>query len=262
VTSATVAGLALSAAVLVCAPPRRRLAPRTPIRRRVSSMAASCFAAGCIAAAVAVLPVTTSLAAAVLGATLASRHRRRTRRRRATHEARALGTALDILVGDLRVGAHPVRAFDSAAAETDQPAVAAGLRAVAARARLGADVSAGLRAVARSSSLPAQWERLAVYWDLGHRHGLAVSTLMQAAHRDITARQRFTTCVHAGLAGARSSAAILAALPVLGVLLGQLVGAAPVNFLLSGRGGVLLMAGVTLVCAGLLWSDRITERLI
>ena len=82
---------------------------------------------------------------------------------------------LDVLVGELRVGSHPVHAFDVAADETDG-AVAASLRAVAARARLGADVAAGLRAAAGSSALPTHWDRLAVCWQLasrprvGHRH--------------------------------------------------------------------------------------------
>ena len=73
------------------------------------------------------------------------------------------------------------------------------------------------------------------------------------------ARQRFSTQVAAKLAGARATATILAALPVLGVLLGQLIGAHPLRFLL-GAGGWLLVAGTTLACGGLLWSDRITDR--
>jgi tight adherence protein B len=68
--------------------------------------------------------------------------------------------------------------------------------------------------------------------------------------------------VTSGMAGARATAAILAGLPLLGVLLGQLIGARPLNFLLSGQvGGWLLVVGSTLACAGLLWSDRITGRL-
>lgn len=133
--------------------------------------------------------------------------------------------------------------------------------AVAARARLGADVTAGLLAAARSSALPAYWERLAVCWQLGSDHGLAIASLMRAAQRDVAERQRFSARVSAGMAGARASAAILAILPLLGVLLGQLIGARPLSFLLTGRvGGWLLVVGLTLACAGLLWSDRITDR--
>ena len=93
---------------------------------------------------------------------------------------------------------------------------------------------------------------------VGREHGLAIAALMRAAQRDIVERQRFSARVTAGMAGARATAAILAGLPVLGVLLGQLIGARPLSFLLSGSaGGWLLVVGSTLACGGLLWSDRI-----
>ncbi|KXW70464.1 hypothetical protein JL15_26725, partial [Mycolicibacterium phlei DSM 43071] len=71
-------------------------------------------------------------------------------------EAAALQGALEVLVGELRIGAHPVAAFDTAADEVGG-AVAAALRTVAARARMGADVVAGLRGVARDSVLCGYW---------------------------------------------------------------------------------------------------------
>jgi tight adherence protein B len=65
------------------------------------------------------------------------------------------------------------------------------------------------------------------------------------------------------MTGARTTAAILAGLPVLGVGLGELIGADPVSFLVStGVGGWLLVIGVTLACAGLVWSDRITAQVL
>jgi tight adherence protein B len=252
--------LLLSAALLVFpSSPRRRLAAAPPARRRFGVGAGR---AGCIAACAAaiVLPLTTVFAVAVVAATASLRYRRRRRIRRAAEEGRTLEAALDVLVGELRVGSHPVRAFRVAADET-VGAVAVSLRAVAARARLGADVTAGLRAAARSSGLPAHWDRLAVCWQLAGDHGLAIATLMRAAQRDIAERQRFSARVSSGMAGARATAAILAGLPVLGVLLGQLIGARPLSFLLSGHaGGWFLVVGSMLACGGLLWSDRITDR--
>ena len=63
------------------------------------------------------------------------------------------------------------------------------------------------------------------------------------------------------MAGARATASILTGLPVLGVLLGQLIGARPLSLLLGGHaGGWLLVVGSALACAGLLWADRITDR--
>jgi len=252
----------LSLALLVLpSSPGRRL---TPAVRRSGWLPGTrwlvCSCVCVLVGAVVLMPLTTVLAVVIVGATVSLRYRRRRRAGRGTQEGQALESALEILVGELRVGAQPVQAFSVAADETDGP-VAAALRAMAARARLGADVSGGLRAAALSSALPAQWERLAVCWQLAGEHGLAISTLMRAAQRDIAERQRFSAKVAAGMAGARATAAILAGLPLLGVLLGQLIGARPLSFLLSGHaGGWLLVIGVVLVCCGLLWSDRITDR--
>lgn len=258
----SVAGALLLALALIVLPPspRRRLAPRPSNRRR--QRGPGWLAAGAAAATVAaLLPLTTVLAAAVVGATAGLRYRGRHRRRRALSEGQALQGALDVLVGELRVGSHPVRAFGVAAGET-AGGVAESLRAVAARARLGADVAAGLRAAARSSALPAYWDRLALCWQLASDHGLAVATLLRAAQRDIAERHRFSARVASEMAGARATAAILAGLPALGLTLGQLIGARPLGFLLGGHaGGWLLVTGSTLACAGLLWADRITDRL-
>jgi len=258
--------LLLSLSLLVLpASPRGRLTPRTPNRQwprvfrpRMAGCIILCFAG----AAVVLLPLTTDLTIAIVGATVSLRHRRRRRIRHAIGEGRNLETALDVLVGELRAGSHPVPAFHVAADES-VGAVAVSLRAVAARARLGADVSAGLHAAARTSGLPAHWTRLAVCWQLASDHGLAIATLVHAAQRDIAERQRFSTRVSSILAGARTTAAILAGLPVLGVLLGELIGARPLEFLLSGHtGGWLLVVGSALACVGLLWSDRITDRVV
>ena len=145
------------------------------------------------------------------------------------------------------------------AAEETDGVVAAALRTIAARARLGADVAAGMLSVACRSSLPGQWERLSVCWQLAQTHGLAIGTLMETAQRDLVERQRFSSRVDAGMAGARTTAAVLAGLPAIGIGLGQLIGADPLTFLLSGGFGEwLLVIGVLLACAGLLWCDRIT----
>ncbi|HZU46255.1 MAG TPA: type II secretion system F family protein, partial [Mycobacterium sp.] len=196
------AALMLALALAVLPSPRRRLMPAAPSPRRVTVARGSWagWATGCAALASALLlPLTTVLAAAVLAATVGVRCRRRLRSRRAVAESRSLESAIDVLVGELRAGAHPVRAFAVAAEETDGT-VADCFQAVAAHARLGADVAAGLRSAARSSAMPAHWERLAVCWALAAEHGLAMSTLMRAAQRDIAERQRFSGRVIARMA--------------------------------------------------------------
>jgi len=258
----TAAVLILAAALVVV--------PHRPLRRLGLASAPSrprhgVLTVGC-ALAVLTTAVFVSVAASgsviVVLASIALRRRRSRARRRRVEEAAALQGALGVLVGELRVGAHPVAAFESAAAEVDGR-VADSLRAVAARARLGADVVAGLRSVAGQSAVPRYWERLSATWQLAQDHGLSIVALVRAAERDIVERERFASGVSAGMAGARATATILAGLPFLGVGLGHAIGADPAGFLLSGGvGGWCLMIGVTLACAGLAWSDRITGRVL
>jgi tight adherence protein B len=258
----SVAAVSLALALLIApGPPRRRLGlgeGQVPARRPAWILAGL----SCVVALVLVVPITVVVAFAILALTLATRRRRAVLSARRAAESDALQGALSVLVGELRVGAHPIAAFETAAAEVDGP-VAARLSEVAARARLGADVGAGLRDVAAQSMLPAQWERLAVCWQLAQMYGLAIATLMRTAHRDIVERDRYASRVTAGMAGARATAVILAGLPLLGIGLGELIGADPVRFLLSGGpGGWLLVIGVVLACCGLAWSDRITNRVL
>ena len=252
--------LSLAAALLILpASTRRRLdALGFAVARRRRPPVLPC--AGVAAALAVVLPAGLVAATAILGVTWWIRRRRCIREKRRAAESSALQGALEVLVGELRVGAHPVAAFGVAASEVDGP-VAESMRAVAARARLGADVPAGLRSVSAGSALPAHWERLGVCWQLAQDHGLSIAPLMQTAQRDVVERERFSARVDAGMTGARTTALVLAGLPLLGIGLGELIGAAPLSFLLSGGvGGWLLVIGVALVCAGMLWSDRITAR--
>lgn len=255
--------VALAAALLVAPGPVRRLPTRTPRRSRPAGpprwLIGSATAAAAVVAAT-LLPITVVVAALLLAGTVTLRRRRTAGRVRGEAESAALQGALDVLAGELRAGAHPVVAFETAAGEAPDD-VAGALRAVAARARLGVDVAGGLRDAAETSAVPNQWSRLAVCWELAHRHGLPIATLMRTAHREFVERGRFASRVDAGLAGARATAAVLAGLPVLGMALGELVDADPITLLCSGgAGGVLLVVGTALACAGVRWSDRITGR--
>ena len=76
--------------------------------------------------------------------------------------------------------------------------------------------------------------------------------------RDLTDRIDQRGAVATALAGARSSAALLAVLPALGLALGSAMQADPVTVLLSTPAGhALLVVGVALDAAGLLWTARL-----
>ncbi|MGB2811920.1 MAG: hypothetical protein WBC17_09280 [Mycobacterium sp.] len=263
------AAVLLSTALIAAPPPPRRRLRAVKSRPRIGRLAVWLVVPLIVGVAIWSSPAL-GLAAVLVAVVIARRRHRRSGERRRRGESRAMTAALEVLVGELRVGAHPLRAFGIAAAESTvtgspqraETGVGDSLRAVATRARLGADVAGGLQSAAAGSAIPAYWDRLAVCWILATEHGLAMSTLMEAAHRDIISRQRFADRVQAGLAGARATSAILAGLPLLGVALGELIGARPVQFLLGGGpGSWLLVIGVGLIVIGVTWADHIIDRL-
>ena len=105
------AAAALAASVLVLpSSPRQRLARAVHDRKGLPPRAASWVTLCALAVGFVLLPLTTVLAVGVLVATLALRSRRRRRGHRGSVESRELETAIEVLVGELRVGAHPAAA--------------------------------------------------------------------------------------------------------------------------------------------------------
>jgi tight adherence protein B len=191
--------------------------------------------------------------------------RRRTARRGSRRRLAAsadLADVLGLMVGELRSGAHPAAA--AAAVDRAEPEVLAALGVVTATARLGGDVPAALTShAATSGALGAELRRLAAAWAVSDRHGVPLADLLDAVHSDLDGRVRFHRRVSAQLAGPQATAAVLAALPVLGVLLGEAMGAAPWRVLSTTLfGEFLLVVGVGLICAGLVWNDRISARAV
>lgn len=196
-------------------------------------------------------------AAAVAVAVGAGRVRAARAARRRSSAVVGLLDAVDALVGELRAGAHP--------------SVAAGLvnsvdgevyrvfEAITATARLGGDLPDRLRTLAVGHlHLRPELERIAAAWSLADRYGIALADLLDAARRDLDLRRRFAGRVRAQLAGPRATIAVLAGLPLFGLVLGQGIGAAPWHVLTgTGTGQLLLLVGVGLIGAGLAWSARI-----
>nr|WP_062994568.1 hypothetical protein [Nocardia mikamii] len=197
-------------------------------------------------------------AAVVLAATLTVRAKNRRAERRHDSECRKLLEGLEVVIGELRTGAHPSAAAAVAAAEIGGAAGAA-FAVSAARARLGGSAADGLRG--RTCAVTSELDRVADAWEVAERHGLALAELLSAARDDLAGRMRFSDRTTAALAGARASAAVLAGLPLLGIALGQLMGAHPLQVLMSrGVGTIVSPLGAGLIGVGLLWADAITRR--
>ena len=216
---------------------------------------------GAVLAGAALIGVGGALAGAAAAGTAWSRWQARRSRHDRAAAASGLTDALALLVAELRAGAHPAAAAEAAAADAP-PGAAAALGTAAAAARLGGDVPAVLRAHDAPALRP--WlDRLAEAWALAERHGVPLADLLEAVRVDVDSRTRFAAEVDARLAGPRATATVLAGLPVLGLLLGQAIGADPMRVLAgTAAGQTLLVVGTGLACAGVLWSARIVSSAV
>lgn len=163
----------------------------------------------------------------------------------------------ETLAADLRAGATPVSALTAAAAEAGEP-LAGVLGEAASRARLGGSVAGSLDRAVDDGPAMVELRRLADAWRVAETHGLRLADVIVHGRGDIIARRAHRSRTAAALAGPRVTMFILMALPVFGVVMGQLLGARPLQFLAGGGiGGVVLVVGVGLTCAGALWGTRI-----
>lgn len=217
--------------------------------------------AALVAAGAAIGLVTAGPGGAVAGGVVAAllRRRRVARAAAATADAAAgeIAEALRRITDELRAGAHPAAALDGI--RTDGPRAATLLAEAAAAAQMGDDVPRALRrAAAEHPATARDLTGIAASWSLADRHGIPLADLLAGARSDIAWRVQYGRRVRAQLAGPRATAAVLTALPGVGVLLGQLLGADPVGVLRGGVvGQLLLVVGVGLTAAGFAWTDHI-----
>ena len=173
--------------------------------------------------------------------------------------------ALRILGRELQAGADPGQAAanGAAVASGEGALVLAALRQLTQTGdrSLGSGLAGGIGAAVTVGSVRTQViARLHGGWLLTKRHGLAFSPLVAALGQDLS-EQLAAGSERAGqVAGPRTSGYVMALLPLLGLALGAGMGADPLRVLLESTvGNVLLVVGVGLTCAGLLWSARIVR---
>ncbi|MCC9307542.1 type II secretion system F family protein [Kitasatospora sp. RB6PN24] len=182
--------------------------------------------------------------------------------RRARERAAAVIELCAALAAELRSGATPEQALDAVAEHSDDvlrrlgPEAAARLAAV----RYGADVPAALRWLATlpggggANAIAACWQVTA---DSGSGLAVALDRVAEALRADRALREE----VSGELAGPRTTAIVLAALPAVGLALGTALGAGPLRILLGTPLGVgCLVTGVLLEITGLVWTGRIVRE--
>jgi tight adherence protein B len=240
--------LALAIALSGRRRPALRLACRDPTVHGASS-APRWLVAGAIgsAAAVARVPLLPVLGMAVAAAAVGPVRRRIDAVRQRERCSAATVEITFALAGELRAGRTPAQALDAVAAVAGplRPALEAAGVAVA----VGADPAGEL---ARAAAMPGA-ERLryvssawAVADAAGGRIAVVLERLSEAMDSDLELRQELDSA----MAGPRATMVLLAGLPLLGLALGQAVGANPLELLLHRPIGWALL-GAAAVLDGL-----------
>ena len=174
----------------------------------------------------------------------------------------------DALSGELRAGRAPVLALRAAVAP-HRPLTAprsagppgGGARSTPAWAALGraspSEVGALLE---RASAEPGRTglRQLGVCWQVAEESGAALAEAVDRVAEHLRDEERVRREVSVLLAGPRATARLLAALPVVGLLLGLALGADPLGVLIGtplGRGCGLL--GLLLAVLGWFWTRRL-----
>ncbi|MBV9821229.1 MAG: type II secretion system F family protein [Actinobacteria bacterium] len=163
-----------------------------------------------------------------------------------------LAAVVTVLRDEYAAGATIAAAFGAAAALPGR--FRAPLGRAAASARDGGEVAPALAGDRRLAAL-------AVACDLAGRNGAPLVRSLAGVHAELTADQRTSRAVRTALAGPRSSALLLAGLPLLGLVMGTAMGAAPQRVLLhTGAGRIALTVGLALELVGLAWTRALSRR--
>ncbi|MEU3843135.1 type II secretion system F family protein [Streptomyces sp. NPDC028635] len=161
------------------------------------------------------------------------------------------------LAGEVRAGRPPGHALLSAARESG--GLGEGRAAVLAAARFGGDVPAALATAARQPGADGLLG-LAACWRVALDQGAGLAAGLDRLQAALRAERDQRADLRAQLAGARSTAVLLAGLPALGLALGTALGADPLRVLLhTGAGLGCLLVGGLLEAAGVWWALRIVR---
>lgn len=253
---ALLAATAAAAAVLLAMPVRPSgvlgsMAVRPPTRRQ--HLVALLVAVG---AAALVLPqggTTSALLVLGVAAALGARHlwTRRHGAQAAQETSERVREACEVMAAELATGL-PVASALAAAQSVWSP-----LSSVVTCHRLGGSVSSELRALAQAPGA-GDLVLVAAAWQVAERTGAGLSATLVDVAAHLRDQQRSRRVVRAELASARSTARLLAALPLLTLVMASGLGGEPVQFLLAtGPGLACLALGLLLTWSGLAWIEAI-----
>ncbi|MFI7401806.1 type II secretion system F family protein [Streptomyces sp. NPDC049541] len=161
------------------------------------------------------------------------------------------------LAGEVRAGRQPGDGLPHAA--RDSGGLGSAQAAVLAAARFGGDVPDALAAAARQPGAEGLLG-LAACWRVAVDQGAGLAAGLDRLEGALRAERDQRADLLAQLAGAKSTAVMLAGLPALGLALGTALGADPLHVLLhTGAGLGCLLVGGLLEGLGMWWAMRIVR---
>lgn len=191
------------------------------------------------------------LVAAVTWRVVSQQLRTRAEGRTRLQVARFLG----LVTADLRSGAEIGAAVSQAAEEVSDVELATALTIAGRTTRAG---RSGAQALERHARGIPQLKPLVAVWTVAEKYGISLTELLGNAQQRIDATARHGSATAASLQGAQATAGILSLLPLLGIAMGYALGVDTLGFLFGGGiGGVILVVGVGLLCAGVALSHKI-----
>lgn len=177
------------------------------------------------------------------------------RRRRAAADQAAVLEVCDLLAADLAAGRPPEAAL-AAGADRWPP-----LLPVVEAMRLGSDVPEAMRRLASERRGAADLHWVAGAWQVAQHSGHGLAAALERTAAGLRARRRTRRLVDSELASARSTARLVACLPVAVLLMGSGAGSDPWSFLLATPvGWACGVVGLALVGLGLWWIERLADR--
>jgi tight adherence protein B len=104
--------------------------------------------------------------------------------------------------------------------------------------------------------------RLASCWEVALSTGSELAPVLERVAAGLRSDETLRRRTHAELAGPRSTAYLLSALPVVTLLVGAAAGARPLAFLASPIGLGVGAAGVAFLAAGIAWSRALARTAV
>ncbi|MSS44912.1 pilus assembly protein TadB [Cutibacterium sp. WCA-380-WT-3A] len=179
---------------------------------------------------------------------------RQRRRAQILKGGREVARATRALAGRVSVGEIPAVALEHVADDVDVLAQARRAQAV------GGSVPDALVATSRQPGM-AGLLPLAHAWQLAAATGAPLAPAARSVAQGTARRARLEATLDSELAAARASGRIMGLLPLVGLLMGHVVGARPTVFLTTTwLGRACLLGSTLLACIGVLWSESLADR--